>query len=217
MKLIASESTGHYLFASAEHPYLTPADFKGAKVRLPGGLARAATLAGWDVTPVSLSSTESYTALDRGTIDGTTTYLTSVMSDRLNEVTDHMTEIPNGQVLNVIVMNLDVWNGLTKPEQACFDGLQDELITRLARSGLENAEEAREWLVNNPEHPVQFHQLNEEQQAEWSIGWRKGDADRIESMSKRDSAAKKVYEAFLEEGDKVTEEVANKGYPWERD
>lgn len=216
LKYLAHYSIGAPVILSKKRAYLTPADFRGDKVRLPSSHARAALLEGWKVTPVSLTFPEVYSAMDRGTIDGTVTYMTLVDTYKHNEVADHLAVPGRGQQTNVIVMNLDVWNSLSEKEQGCVDTLRPELMQRLARGNVEDTNAARDALAKHPKHPLQIHLLSKEQRGAWEQGWRKADVERLDKVAARNPAARKINEAYLEEMDKVEQEVAEKGYPWER-
>jgi TRAP-type C4-dicarboxylate transport system substrate-binding protein len=216
MKHIAHYSIGAPVMLSKKKPYLTPEHFGGDKVRLPSFHARAAKIENWRVTPVGLTFPEVYSAMGRGTIDGTVSYMTLVDTYKHNEVADHLVVPGRGQHTNVVVMNRRVWDSLSQKEQGCIDRLQPELMQRLARGNVEDTQAARELLANHPKHPLKIHMLDKTQQAAWEKGWKKADAERLEKVAEHSPAAHRINAAYLAEMDKVQEEVATKGYPWAR-
>jgi TRAP-type C4-dicarboxylate transport system substrate-binding protein len=72
-------------------PPLTLADWKGIRIRAPGGLGEAMRRIG--AVPTSMESTEVYTSLERGTIDAAALPSTvSFAAFRIQEVTKWITE-----------------------------------------------------------------------------------------------------------------------------
>jgi TRAP-type C4-dicarboxylate transport system substrate-binding protein len=66
--------------------------------------------------PVSMASAECYQALQRGTVDGSISGVTSFFERKWFEVAKHYTKAPVSHTVHAIVINLDVWKKLT-PEQ----------------------------------------------------------------------------------------------------
>lgn len=217
MKYIAHLSNGPQVLLSKIRPYITPDDFNGDKVRMPGTMAKVARMAGWNVAPVSLYFAEIYSAMGRGTIDGAMTYVPLIAPHSQNEVGKYVVEPNLGQNSNVVMMNLNTWNSLTKKEQAVINELQDELVVRLARASLEDEAYQREALQNDAKNPLEFKEITEQQRRQWEKGLKLGADEMVKKMSQWNDHAAELHKTYRAEIDKVEAEVKENGYPWESD
>ncbi|MCL1486182.1 MAG: TRAP transporter substrate-binding protein DctP [Marinobacter sp.] len=215
LKYIGHYSLGPVVLLSRDRPYLSPDDFNGDKVRLPGSYARAAREQGWDVTSVNLTFSDVYTGLERGTIDGTMTYMGHIPTYRHHEVASHLVEPDVGQNMNTIVMNRDTWDGLSAEEQAVFDALRDELLQRLAKGNIEERQTVREQLKTDPENPVQFHAIDDAQRGQWERGMSRATTEKVAQSTKYAPTATGINERYMGMLEQVEQEIANRGYPWE--
>lgn len=216
MKYIVHVSNGPQVFLSKKRPYLTPQDFQGDKVRMPGTIGKVARMADWNVSPVSLPFPDIYSAMERGTIDAAMTYVSLIGPNSQNEVGKYVVEPDLGQNSNVVMMNLNVWNSLEKNQQAVIENLRNEFMVKLARAALEDEADQRELLQKDPKHPLVFKTITDEQRGEWAEGLRLGEDEMIEQMSRWNKHAGDFHKAFRAEIDKVEKEVAENGYPWEQ-
>lgn len=216
MKYIVHVSNGPQVFLSKSRPYLTPEDFNGDKVRMPGTIGKVAMMADWNVSPVSLPFPDIYSAMERGTIDGAMTYVPLIGPTSQNEVGKYVVEPNLGQNSNVVMMNLNTWNSLNQKQQAVIDGLQNPLLVKLARASIEDEAYQREALQNDPKYPLVFKTLTEEQRAEWAKGLQLGEEEMIKQMSRWSKHAAAFHHAYRAEIDKVEQEVKENGYPWEK-
>lgn len=217
MHYITHVSNGPQVLLSNTRPYITPADFEGDKVRMPGSLAASAREANWDVSSVSLSFGDIYSAMGRGTIDGAMTYVPLIESYKHNEVGKYVVEPNLGQNSNVIMMNLDTWNSLLKEQQQVIEGLQRELTRRLAKANIKDEDEARTALQDHPKNPLKFYEITDEQRQIWAEGKIFGEEEMLERMSRFAPEARELHEAYMHEIQDVAQEVAQKGYPWENE
>jgi TRAP-type C4-dicarboxylate transport system substrate-binding protein len=86
-------------------------DFKGLKIRAPGGFMLP-MLKAFGATPVSFPASEVYMALDRRVIDGLTTSPDSASQNKLHEVIKYWLDLPIYGGDQFVLMNLDLWNSL---------------------------------------------------------------------------------------------------------
>ncbi|MDR1979314.1 MAG: TRAP transporter substrate-binding protein DctP [Synergistaceae bacterium] len=94
-----------------KHPLKVPADFKGLTMRSIGK-GDSEILSALGAAPTVMSSSELYMALQRGTMDGTTTTMDAAVSRKLLEVQKYMTE-SNYSVSEIVLQaNLEWWDGL---------------------------------------------------------------------------------------------------------
>lgn len=216
MVYLSHYSIGPGVLVSKDQPYFTPDDFGGDKIRLASRWAKAASMEGWDVTPVNLTFPDIYTALERGTIDGAQSYLNYVIPYRHHEIANHVVEPNLGQQTNIVVMNKRVYENLSDEARSAIEELKDEWLLRQARGDIEDNKDAREELENHPGYPTEVHQVSEEQRQVWAEAIRSAEQENVEKTKARAEIAPELYEAYLAEIEKVGEEVEENGYPWDR-
>lgn len=102
-------------FSNNGHQLRSPEDFKGMKIRSYGALA-AEALRTLGASPVVLDPAEMYLALQRGTIDGLISGVTSIDQRKLWEVGKYATITSAGFAAFVVNMNAARYNAL--PEEA---------------------------------------------------------------------------------------------------
>ena len=111
---------GFVQFLNSKRPLLAPADFKGLKIRtLSTGTADAVLALGG--TPSALSSTEMYMALQRGTVDGSTTGAPAAYSRHLYEVQKYMTVCNYSAAQFALQANLKWWEDLSDATRDVLD------------------------------------------------------------------------------------------------
>lgn len=104
-------------------PVRTIEDFKGKRIRSYGS-AYPALFEALGATPISISTTEAYEALERGIIDCTPTGINYADSFKYDEVAKYYSTVPFGSNYGqFVVMNLDEYNGLDDETKAVLDDL----------------------------------------------------------------------------------------------
>lgn len=111
-------------------------DFKGLRIRASGG-STAETIQLWGGAPILMPITDSYMALQRNVVDGTTTDWNIVPAFKFDEVTKYATIAPVPGNPMFLVMNLKKWNALPKD-------IQDAILGEGERHWLEGARMADE-------------------------------------------------------------------------
>jgi len=212
---LSNNSVGPTVLISNGHPYLTPKDLDGQKVRLSSHWTRTANHFGWDVTTVSMTFPDIYSALQRGTIDGAVSYLGLIIPARHNEVISYVVEPRLGQQANMVVMNRNVFESLPKKDQKVLMDLRHEWLLKDAEHTINHLNDSRRKLENNQGHPIKVIKLDEKQRQTWEPGLRWSDDETVKQMMKYDDHADAVYKAYLDEIKVVEEEVKKNGYPWE--
>lgn len=143
----------------------TMEDFKGLLLRAPG---RANQLFVEDLggSPVDISSSEMYTALQHGTIDGVITALDSVVARKLYEAAPYVTFAPISYAVGTgIGMNLDKWNRLPLDTQKIFLD-SGKLATKYSRTNSWNVKtEAIKFLKARPK--VHFYEVPKKEFSAW--------------------------------------------------
>lgn len=99
-------------YINTKHPIRLPADLKNLRMRSEGKLS-ALFLKAQGATPVAVDSSEVYTALQRGALDGAVSGMSSIISRKWYEVGKYITAIHYVPLVYPIQANLQWWRGLT--------------------------------------------------------------------------------------------------------
>ena len=104
------------------------ADFEGRKVRSHGS-ALSDWIEGFGANAQFVAFAEVYTALERGILDCGVTVAFAAHAQRWYEVTDYMVGPLSSQLLNTVIVNREVWEGLPRDIQAILEeeGARHEL------------------------------------------------------------------------------------------
>jgi TRAP-type C4-dicarboxylate transport system substrate-binding protein len=103
-------------YINTKHPIKLPGDLKDLRMRSEGKLS-ALFLKSQGATPVAVDSSEVYTALQRGTLDGGVSGLSSIVSRKWFEVGKYITAIHYVPLVYPIQANLQWWRGLTQAQR----------------------------------------------------------------------------------------------------
>lgn len=116
-RLLAAWSFGTSLIGRRDKAITTIDDFKGLKMRT-SGTAMATMYKALGVIPISLSSKEIYTALQRGTIQGAGSGVSRWRRSKLYEVAPYLTVDPTIPYFSMwLVINNKSWNKLASSDQ----------------------------------------------------------------------------------------------------
>jgi TRAP-type C4-dicarboxylate transport system substrate-binding protein len=103
-------------YVNTKHPIKLPSDLKNLRMRSEGKLS-AYFLRAQGATPVAVDSSEVYTAMQRGTLDGGVSGLSTIISRKWYEVGKYITAIHYVPLVYPIQANLKWWNGLTQTQR----------------------------------------------------------------------------------------------------
>lgn len=103
-------------YINTKHPVKVPSDLKGLKMRSEGRLS-AIFLRSQGATPMAMDSSEVYTAMQRGTLDGAASGLSSFVSRKWYEVGNYVTAIHYVPLVYPVQVNKQWWMGLTKKQR----------------------------------------------------------------------------------------------------
>lgn len=127
-------------------PIRSMEDFKGKRVRS-YGRALPAMLEAIGAVPVGLPDVEAYEAMRNNILDCSVADIALVSAFKLQEVGKYFIDVPMGASWgHILVMNQDVYAGLSAEHKAVIDSVREDHLTELLR--LFRAEEARiteEW------------------------------------------------------------------------
>lgn len=170
----------------------TPADLKGTKLRTAGGLTdKWAADLGAGI--VSISAAETYSALQRGTVDATIITIPSAVMLRLYEVAPYITDLGMGMNAFVIAVNKDKWNQISKDDQKAIIDLLPERLLVSTEASMEDLVEARaSW-------PGLGIKVYVPTAAEMKL-WKDSAKPAWEEYSKSSPEAKKIVDILVKHG-----------------
>jgi len=121
-----------YKVMTTKDPVLSTKDMKGLKLRSGGG-TQSFVLNKLGATPVTMSAPDTYTALERGTIDGVIFPSTSVKPYQLETIVDYITENSHlGSFVASYVINQEVYDNLPADIQNILDQAASETQEHLS-------------------------------------------------------------------------------------
>jgi TRAP-type C4-dicarboxylate transport system substrate-binding protein len=161
---IATYITPTYDFYTKEGEIRVPKDLKGRQVRSSGGLFHE-LLEYIGATPVSLSTQETYEALDRGVIDTLLLNPTSADDAQLDELIKYATSgVAFGAGGTGLVMNVEVMEELPENVQEAIIQAGNEVTEEHSLYISEQVGNVLEkWKANG----ITVHELTEKELAEW--------------------------------------------------
>ncbi len=174
-------------FYSAKRPLKLPEDFRGQKMRVNDEII-GATVKALGGTPVFLSASEMYMALQRGTIEGMHTGISSMVERKLYEVSKYGSDDNHNAVPYTVSINLKFWNSLPKD-------LQEVLFSSAKEAGLwtrgETERVDQEYIKIIKEKGFEWHILTPEEREAWEKA-----CDPVYEIFKK-KAGKKEAEALI--------------------
>ena len=121
-----------YTVMTTKDPVVSTKDIKGLKLRSGGG-TQSFVLNKLGATPVTMSAPDTYTALERGTIDGVIFPSTSVKPYQLETIVDYITENSHlGSFVASYVINQEVYDNLPVDIKEIFDQAANETRVHLS-------------------------------------------------------------------------------------
>jgi|GEM_PF-2545374 len=155
-KVLAHYSTGN-LGISSSKPIRSMADMSGVQLRASGmQIDWVGNLGG---VGVAMPVTEVYESIKLNTIGGAILAPYAVTAFKLGEVAPYFTELPMISGFNVIVMNKELYEGMTDHDKAILDSVVEELAPIAAAYGDNCTAKAKEELAGR----VEFIELSDEE------------------------------------------------------
>ncbi|PIE72716.1 MAG: C4-dicarboxylate ABC transporter substrate-binding protein [Deltaproteobacteria bacterium] len=111
------QAYGSSILLSKKDVIKTPADMRGKKVRV-FGKTLGDTVKSVGGAPTMMSGSKQFLAYQRGTVDAGMTGITAVKSRKLYEVMDNMTLTYNADIEFIVIINEQVWQGLTDKQRS---------------------------------------------------------------------------------------------------
>lgn len=187
-----------YEYMGKGEPPQSVADFNGKTLRALGGMGAAARLIG--ATPSTMPASETYTALQRGTVDAIGfPYTYTFVSYRIEEISDWVTTNMNlGSVNCPTVFNIDAWNELPQQYKDLLESLKDGAYKSIEDAYIvQDKQNIARW---KEEGKLQMVEIPESEMAEfrriagkpvWDA-WVKDNADKFNAQELLDLALAKA-------------------------
>jgi tripartite ATP-independent transporter DctP family solute receptor len=148
VKVLCFYDYGFRQFWNNKRPIAEPKDLRGLRLRVQQAKVFADTINGLGGNAVPLPWGEVIPAAQQGVIDGADLPIVNILALKAYEVSKYcsMTYHNYGPTVNVI--NLDIWNGLTKPEQRLLLDVSREAQAKIreATESVDNLQKAKELL-----------------------------------------------------------------------
>jgi len=120
MHLLWNSRLPSYTIQTNNKPVRTLEDIKGLRLRTSGGVSSDA-IAALGAAPLFITMGDTYLALQKGTVDGYVSDLTTLFSRKFYEIQKYSSNIDFGSSTMYVGMNLETWNSLPPDIQKAFD------------------------------------------------------------------------------------------------
>jgi tripartite ATP-independent transporter DctP family solute receptor len=148
VKVLCFFDYGFRQFWNSKHPIVEPKDLRGMKMRVQQGKVFADTINGLGASAVPMPWGEVIPAAQQRVIDGADLPVINILALKAYEVSKYasMTYHNYGPTLSVI--NLDIWNGLTKDQQKLMLDVAREAQVKIRQmtESIDNLAKAKELL-----------------------------------------------------------------------
>lgn len=124
---------GYVQFCNNQRPLKEPEDFKGLQLRGYGQIP-AETIKALGASPVTMSSSEVYMAMQRGTIDGQTSGTTAMYQRKIYEVAKYLTMTNHAYCEFVLAVNSGSWDRLTDEQKQIVEECAKRRSSRTANA-----------------------------------------------------------------------------------
>ena len=148
LKVLFFYDYGFRHFWNNRRPITTPADLKGLKMRVQQGRVFADTVNGLGASAVPMPWGEVIPAAQQGVIDGADLPIVNINALKAYEVAKYASMTYHNYGPTVLVMNLDIWRGLTPEQQKLVleVGREAQAKIRELTESVDNFQKAKEIL-----------------------------------------------------------------------
>jgi TRAP-type C4-dicarboxylate transport system substrate-binding protein len=169
LKVLFFYDYGFRHFWNSRRPITTPADLRGLKMRVQQGRVFADTVNGLGASAVPMPWGEVISAAQQKVIDGADLPVVNIMTQKIYDVSKYVSLTYHNYGPTMVVMNLDIWKGLTPDQQKLLLEVGQEAQKKI-REGTETVDslaKAKELLeakgmVVNAADVASFRKIAEE-------------------------------------------------------
>ncbi|MFC5068662.1 TRAP transporter substrate-binding protein [Flaviflagellibacter deserti] len=141
LELLAFGEIGFRQMTNNVRPIKTPADFKGMKIRVPGSPTRVLMFKTFGASPVNMSFSEVYVALQSGTVDGQENPLVDIVGQSFNEVQKYLSISNHVYTPVTLTMNKAKFDSLTPEQKAAVKAAAHEAAVAVREIGTQKDQE----------------------------------------------------------------------------
>jgi tripartite ATP-independent transporter DctP family solute receptor len=130
LKVLTFANGGSLAVLNSKRAVRTPEDMKGLKLRVMQDPMQVDMIKAMGGIPVPMGTTEVYSAIQQGQIDGNATGPQLLWALKNHEVAKHLSFTNHGRAAAVVVMNLKKWNAMTAEQKRSLDDASKAFFTR---------------------------------------------------------------------------------------
>ena len=193
-KLMFMTSTAPFRLFTVKKPINKLEDLKGMKIRAAAPQI-AQTIKAYGAVPVSLSPSEIYMALERGTVDGIITSMGLIHGAKLYELVKYALWEPLGLGPLMNIMNMDLWNKIPGDVQAIMQEVNPMMMYRYVdyHTDLDN-----EGLAFMKGKGLKINNLSSGERARWEkVAWEVHEKILMETWKARGVQAETLMQELL--------------------
>lgn len=124
LAFLSSGSRGFY----SNHRIEKAEDVKSLKIRVQNSPIDIDTMKALEASPVPISSTEVYSALQQGVVDGAENNIPTYFANRHYEVAKYYTEDHHTMIPDILAVSSELWDGLSEENQLKIKEISVELL-----------------------------------------------------------------------------------------
>jgi len=121
LKVLSFANGGALAVMNSKRAVRTPEDMKGLKLRVMQDPMQVDMIKAMGAIPVPMGTTEVYSAIQQGQIDGNATGPQLLWALKNHEVAKYLSFTAHGRAAGVVVMNLKKWNSLTAEQKSAVE------------------------------------------------------------------------------------------------
>lgn len=176
IRLLSMAEGGFRYMLNNKRPIKTVADLKDLKMRLPETPTYVDSFKAWGSNPTTMAYTETFAAVQQGTVDGLEIPLGSILSSGYHEINKYLSLTEHFSSPIAVMLSKNVWDSLSEEEKGWFN----EAATK-------TTVEHREFMKD-----IQAKYLEEIKKSGIEV-------NEVDDKSEFREAAQPVYDKYIEE------------------
>lgn len=198
VKILALATTDPYFLITTKKKVTTLADFKGLKLRVPGG-PPTDTMKAMGAVPVNVDPAELYLALDRGVIDGAPMSWGLVGEGGFHEVIRYVATNTDFFVyVMYLAINSNVWNSFPPDIQKAIEGVTGTKAAEIyGGNAFDDVENEVRGATIKAAKKVEFYEISKEELAKWQEVAKPVQAKYIADLQAKGLPAQKILDEIL--------------------
>lgn len=121
IQLLSMTDGGFRYMLNNKRPIRTVEDMKGLKMRLPETPTYVDSFKAWGANPTTMAYTETFAAVQQGTVDGLEIPLGSILSSGYHEINKYLSMTEHFYLPVGVMVSKNVWDSLSDEEKGWFN------------------------------------------------------------------------------------------------